>query len=565
MAQPGSPAGPPASAGAGSIDPAYIVNGIWLGSFEATRPETLRSLGITSVLCCALELSYQERSRWEQLQRANISVKHLTWNDSLLQKIWPTPELDEALAWVDQVLASGQQLLINCRMGVSRSCSMVIAYLIHRLGHTYDSALALIRQKRPFVSPNIGFAHQLRQSEAGFRATTSSPERTPSPVQPDTVKADAAESRSTTQSPCPAPDEVSALSGSNTSWFQDYATPTTTAANLSTVTQAASDAGTSRCVLSRSPVPHSGPGTAAACRAGGGMVSPNAVGQYCSTHPHAGATDPTEAVVYVYTSCGTTGHWGGWEHSSTQASPSSGKWRGVEAGGQGYAPLTEGFPQGAMSAMNLSGVSEVSPGKPQSTQVWVTAQAHGNWEVGSHAQAPEGNGNGYVVPSNKGIPENVDEDMVNTTTEYSFKGKGSSPGRAAEHSRSPHQTGPAEVGADGSAYVQDGGKGPLGSPSGTGKTAHSSGMVARHLWGHNVPQPAPYYHHHHQMPYHHHHHHNHNHHNDGRCYSNGQQPQLQPQLVPTVVMQLVPQVQVVPQLLPVFYHGKGRRGRMLGM
>eukprot|EP00906_Rhabdomonas_costata_P015158 RCo021788 len=154
-------------------DPNLIVTGVWLGSFEATRPETLRSLGITNVLSCAYELPYQERRRWVELQQANIAVKHIHWDDADDQKICPSPEMDEGLAWIDQILASGQQVLINCRMGISRSSSMVIAYLIHRKGYTYDSALSLVRSKRPIANPNPGFEQQLRQARPGTTVGTS--------------------------------------------------------------------------------------------------------------------------------------------------------------------------------------------------------------------------------------------------------------------------------------------------------------------------------------------------------------------------------------------------------
>eukprot|EP00906_Rhabdomonas_costata_P015159 RCo021789 len=168
-------------------DPNLIVTGVWLGSFEATRPETLRSLGITNVLSCAYELPYQERRRWVELQQANIAVKHIHWDDADDQKICPSPEMDEGLAWIDQILASGQQVLINCRMGISRSSSMVIAYLIHRKGYTYDSALSLVRSKRPIANPNPGFEQQLRQARPGTTVGTSTQQNFGSAVESPSI------------------------------------------------------------------------------------------------------------------------------------------------------------------------------------------------------------------------------------------------------------------------------------------------------------------------------------------------------------------------------------------
>ena len=47
-------------------------------------------------------------------------------------------------------------------MGKSRSATVCVAYLLHKYPHhTPESALAVIRQTRPFVEPNSGFMKQL--------------------------------------------------------------------------------------------------------------------------------------------------------------------------------------------------------------------------------------------------------------------------------------------------------------------------------------------------------------------------------------------------------------------
>jgi dual specificity phosphatase 12 len=47
-------------------------------------------------------------------------------------------------------------------MGKSRSATVCVAYLLHKYPHhTPASALAVIRQSRPFVEPNSGFMKQL--------------------------------------------------------------------------------------------------------------------------------------------------------------------------------------------------------------------------------------------------------------------------------------------------------------------------------------------------------------------------------------------------------------------
>ena len=56
-------------------------------------------------------------------------------------------------------------VLVHCVQGVSRSVSMVIAYLMKHKKWSYDQALAFVRSKRPQAKPNPAFAAQLQQYE----------------------------------------------------------------------------------------------------------------------------------------------------------------------------------------------------------------------------------------------------------------------------------------------------------------------------------------------------------------------------------------------------------------
>jgi hypothetical protein len=53
--------------------------------------------------------------------------------------------------------------------GISRSPSIVIAYLIRQHAMTYDDALALCKSTRACVKPNRGFVRSLREWEARCR------------------------------------------------------------------------------------------------------------------------------------------------------------------------------------------------------------------------------------------------------------------------------------------------------------------------------------------------------------------------------------------------------------
>eukprot|EP00900_Chrysochromulina_parva_P023174 jgi/Chrpa1/5490/Chrysochromulina_OHIO_Genome00012615-RA len=61
-------------------------------------------------------------------------------------------------------------VFVHCQHGVSRSATLVIAYVMWKRGLAYDDALELVRAARPTVNPNIGFACALLQWGASIEA-----------------------------------------------------------------------------------------------------------------------------------------------------------------------------------------------------------------------------------------------------------------------------------------------------------------------------------------------------------------------------------------------------------
>jgi len=70
-------------------------------------------------------------------------------------------------------LRAGENILVNCNLGVSRSTTVVLAYIIKKTGMTVDAALALCRRFRPCCNPNYGFIKQLEKWHRQTRRTAS--------------------------------------------------------------------------------------------------------------------------------------------------------------------------------------------------------------------------------------------------------------------------------------------------------------------------------------------------------------------------------------------------------
>jgi protein-tyrosine phosphatase len=71
---------------------------------------------------------------------------------------------EETFAFIEKALTenSKNSVLVHCNAGISRSSTIVIAYLLQKgICKTYKQALKLVRRQRSIVSPNKGFEKQL--------------------------------------------------------------------------------------------------------------------------------------------------------------------------------------------------------------------------------------------------------------------------------------------------------------------------------------------------------------------------------------------------------------------
>ncbi|KAG6910573.1 hypothetical protein DXG01_009524 [Tephrocybe rancida] len=95
-----------------------------------------------------------------------VSYHRISLNDSPSSSI--TKVCDSACDIIDAALRSNSgngKILIHCAAGISRSPTILAAYLLKRRGMSLKEALRHIVQARPQVSPNSGFLQQLKDLE----------------------------------------------------------------------------------------------------------------------------------------------------------------------------------------------------------------------------------------------------------------------------------------------------------------------------------------------------------------------------------------------------------------
>jgi hypothetical protein len=90
-----------------------------------------------------------------------------TANDDISKYFVPACE------FIEEGRKSGQCVLVHCTFGMSRSTSIVLAYMIRHQGMSLSQALTHVKERRPVTSPNPGFMKQLVDFERSIRGKTS--------------------------------------------------------------------------------------------------------------------------------------------------------------------------------------------------------------------------------------------------------------------------------------------------------------------------------------------------------------------------------------------------------
>jgi len=98
-------------------------------------------------------------------QIQNLTVLNLNWDDIPQQNININNTLFRVIDIIDTYLQNGQKVLVNCFAGVSRSSTIVIAYLMYRYSLLLEEAFRFVKSKRIIIQPNAGFIAQLKHLE----------------------------------------------------------------------------------------------------------------------------------------------------------------------------------------------------------------------------------------------------------------------------------------------------------------------------------------------------------------------------------------------------------------
>ncbi|KAJ8915057.1 hypothetical protein NQ315_014312 [Exocentrus adspersus] len=137
----------------GQMDaPTEIFEHVYLGSeWNASNYEELQSNRIGYILNVSKEIDNFFPGAFDYL---NVRVYDDETTDLL--KHW-----DNTFKYITKAKDKGSKVLVHCKMGVSRSASVVIAYAMKAYSWDFNTALKHVKAKRSCIKPNLSFLTQL--------------------------------------------------------------------------------------------------------------------------------------------------------------------------------------------------------------------------------------------------------------------------------------------------------------------------------------------------------------------------------------------------------------------
>lgn len=135
-----------------------ITDNLYLSSFVGTTEYNLLKFKITCVISACRETP--------KVQMKNVESIKLEVQDKPTEFL--AKYFDFIADKINEVIKKNGIVLVHCVAGISRSTSMILAYLMKHKRMRLRDAHALVKSKRSFIRPNLGFWKQLIDYEIGL-------------------------------------------------------------------------------------------------------------------------------------------------------------------------------------------------------------------------------------------------------------------------------------------------------------------------------------------------------------------------------------------------------------
>jgi atypical dual specificity phosphatase len=131
-----------------------IEDRVYIGDIAAAfNREKLKELGVTHIITAVLGVDPQFPDDFKYM---NVPVRDVH-NEDIKQFLSTTTKFIE-----DALYENGQnKVLVHCVCGVSRSATIVAAWMMSKHGYSVDETISILQSKRECVNPIPAFREQL--------------------------------------------------------------------------------------------------------------------------------------------------------------------------------------------------------------------------------------------------------------------------------------------------------------------------------------------------------------------------------------------------------------------
>ena len=133
-----------------------ITGKIWLGNkIASTHYNILKKNGIKKIISLLdFPLEYNKEEESDFIRKVIIILDY------------PSKNIIKYFGECLNFMEGEEKTLVHCTLGVSRSATIVIAYIMWKQKMKYENAFNYVKEKRKRISPNYGFKKQLQIFES---------------------------------------------------------------------------------------------------------------------------------------------------------------------------------------------------------------------------------------------------------------------------------------------------------------------------------------------------------------------------------------------------------------